>query len=150
MTDAVRVREILKRWEQCENVPEQSDIQTLLALDTGSDGFYTLLAASNRRSRDTFGSRGFVFAQIGLNAEPCSKNCAFCSMADSHYSMDTRWRKDTGQVRQEITRLLEQGIDDLFLMTTADFPPPGSSRVHAGRESNAPARGTPCRQYRRH
>ena len=43
-------------------------------------------------------------------------------MGKSHYSMDGRWQKTIPQVKQEIENLLTQGIDALFLMTTADFP----------------------------
>lgn len=98
------------------------EIAAVLAMPPQGDDFYRLLADSDQRSRTCFGSRGYVFAQIGLNAEPCSKNCAFCSMGSTHYSMDDRWQKDIPRMEDEIRLLLGQGIDDLFLMTTADFP----------------------------
>ena len=114
---------ILHRWRRHGSAgATEEEIATLLSCPPQGGLFFQLLAASDARSRTCFGSRGYVFAQIGLNAEPCSKNCAFCSMGGSHYSMDERWKKDIPQMNREILLLLEQGIDDLFLMTTADFP----------------------------
>jgi biotin synthase len=94
----------------------------LLNLDATVPDFYRLLAISNRISREKFKTRGYVFAQIGINAEPCPMNCAFCSMGGDHYVMDSRWSKDIATVQEEVGRLLAEGIDDLFLMTTADYP----------------------------
>lgn len=120
MTD---VAAILRRWRESEYAEiTEDEIAALLGMPPQEDSFYELLAASDARSRACFGSRGYVFAQIGLNAEPCSKNCAFCSMGASHYSMEARRQKNIPQMEQEIEDLLAQGIDDLFLMTTADFP----------------------------
>jgi biotin synthase len=100
----------------------REDAVALLGIDVHGPDFYRLLALSNRLSRDKFGNHGLVFAQIGINAEPCPINCAFCSMGRDHYAMDSEWRKDFPAVRAEVARLLEEGIDDLFLMTTADYP----------------------------
>lgn len=69
-----------------------------------------------------FKHKGFIFAQIGLNAEPCSVNCKFCSMGKSHYMMESTWRKDIDSIIAEAKDLVEEGINDLFLMTTADYP----------------------------
>lgn len=67
-----------------EALRDESEIRALLEIDVAGDDFYRLLALSNRLSRQCFGRRGYVFAQIGLNAEHCSKNCAFCSMGSTH------------------------------------------------------------------
>jgi hypothetical protein len=72
-------------------------------------------------SREKFGSRGYVFAQIGLNAEPCSVNCRFCSLGADHYSLDGHWQKDVSTLKEELNRLQKDGIDDFFLMSTADY-----------------------------
>lgn len=106
-----------------EALRDESEIRSLLEIDVAGDDFYRLLALSNRFSRQSFGDRGYVFAQIGLNAEPCSKNCAFCSMGSTHFALEAQWRKDVSIVRREVEFLVGQGIDALFLMTTADYPP---------------------------
>lgn len=93
----------------------------LLNIDNTSDEFYTLIKAANHMTREDFGGRGYVFAQIGLNAEPCSINCKFCSMAKDYYAMDDTWIKSDEEIYDEIKDIAKSGVDDLFLMTTADY-----------------------------
>ncbi len=130
---------ILHKWrEQGTTTATEEEITTLLGMSIYEDDFYDLLSISEARSRACYGSRGYVFAQIGINAEPCSKNCAFCSMGKSHYSMDGKWQKDIPQMKQEIENLLVQGIDALFLMTTADFPQEEALQFFAAARSILP------------
>ncbi len=96
------------------------EIIELLNIDTTSNDFYRLLAVSNALSRKKFHDHGYVFAQIGINAEPCSVNCKFCSLAADHYSLDSKWKKDLETLIDEVRRL-KNGYNDLFLMTTADY-----------------------------
>lgn len=74
----------------------EDEIIELLRINNFSSEYYDLLAASNALSRRKFGNRGYVFTQIGINAEPCPINCNFCSMAATHYSIiingRNRWR----------------------------------------------------------
>lgn len=98
------------------------EILSLLQTENGSQEFFDLLAQSNRLSKEKFGQKAYVFAQIGINAEPCPINCRFCSMGIDHYSLDETWRKSLEDLECELDRLQEQGIDDFFLMTTADYP----------------------------
>lgn len=95
---------------------------TLLHVENKSNDFYKLLSVANYLTRQKFHNKAYVFAQIGINAEPCTKNCKFCSMGKDHYSMESKWRKDYNSVSQEVGRLIAANIDDLFLMTTADYP----------------------------
>lgn len=99
-----------------------TEIIELLRIDTQSPEFYELLYVSNALSRRKFGNRGYVFTQIGINAGPCSVNCKFCSMAASHYSLDSRWEKTPGEICSMLSWLQESYFDDFFLMTTADYP----------------------------
>ena len=48
---------------------------TLLNIDNQSKVFYELIAKVNELSRKEYGDKGYIFAQIGLNSEPCSGNC---------------------------------------------------------------------------
>lgn len=93
----------------------------LLNIKNGSNKFYKLLNTANYLTRNEFNNKGYIFAQIGLNAEPCSVNCKFCSMGKDHYSLDNTWVKDTDTIINESINLTKEGIDDLFLMTTADY-----------------------------
>lgn len=101
---------------------ERDEALSLLQIDNKSDDFYKLISRSNAQSRKQYGNRGYVFAQIGMNAEPCSKNCGFCSLASSHYSIEGRWQKTEEEILPEVQQLLSEGMNDFFLMTTADYP----------------------------
>lgn len=97
------------------------EILNLLKIQNDSKEFYRLLSVSNELSRKKFKNKGYVFTQIGINAEPCSKNCRFCSMGLEHYSLDSEWKKDVDTIKQELTSLQDYQFDDFFLMTTADY-----------------------------
>jgi biotin synthase len=101
---------------------DKEEAVQLLKIENNSDEFYKLISAANYMTRSEYKNKGLVFAQIGINAEPCSKNCKFCSMGKEHYSMENTWRKGVDTIISEVTTLIDQGIDDLFLMTTADYP----------------------------
>ncbi len=100
---------------------EREEALTLLKVDNKSDEFYKLISLSNQQSRKQFGNKGFVFAQIGMNAEPCSQDCKFCSLGMSHYSIDNKWQKGINELKPEVQQLLNEGMNDFFLMTTADY-----------------------------
>ena len=93
----------------------------LLNIENGSTEFYELLNTANYLTRKEFNNKGYIFAQIGLNAEPCSVNCKFCSMGKDHYSLNDTWVKDLETIIEESINLTKEDIDDLFLMTTADY-----------------------------
>ena len=111
---------ILERIRMGNYNLSKGEIRELLEIENCSDEFYDLLYLSNKLSRSKFKNKGYVFAQIGINAEPCSKNCKFCSMGINHYSLDSKGQKDISIIESELSKLLAQGIDDFFLMTTAD------------------------------
>lgn len=101
----------------------KDEILTLLATDITSWNYYRLLHSAQDRAIRTFHGKGYIFAQIGLNAEPCSVNCHFCSMGAAHYSLGEQWRKTPQQIETEVKRIINTGaVSDLFLMTTADYP----------------------------
>jgi biotin synthase len=98
------------------------EIVELLNINNFSHEYFELLAVSNALSRRKFGNRGYVFTQIGINAEPCSRNCKFCSMGSSHYSVDSQWDKTAEEINETLSLLQMGYFDDFFLMTTADYP----------------------------
>lgn len=100
----------------------EGEIIELLRINNFGNDFYELLAVSNALSRRKFGSRGYVFTQIGINAEPCPINCKFCSMAADHYSMDAMWKKSANDLKTELSFLQKTYFDDFFMMTTANYP----------------------------
>ena len=108
------IKEILGK----ENLSYE-DIVALLQIDVNSEDFYYLLYKSNQYARTHF-SRGYIFTQIGLNTEPCSGNCKFCSMARDNYVSEAKWEMSKEELMARIERTPEY-VSDVFLMTTADY-----------------------------
>ena len=98
------------------------EVVKLLSVETTSAEYYRLLYLARKQSEESFGNRGYVFAQIGISAEPCSINCKFCSMAAEHYALPDRWQKSDDDIAEGIKRLVADGVNDIFLMTNADYP----------------------------
>ena len=115
------IGEILDKAKQGQLLNKEEAL-VLLHIDNNSPDFYQLISAANEMTRLEYNNKGFIFAQIGLNAEPCSANCKFCSMGKDHYTMDGVWKKDIESILLEVKSLIKGGINDLFLMTTADYP----------------------------
>lgn len=94
---------------------------SLLNIKNNSKDFYKLISLANEMTRSEFNNKAVIFAQIGLNAQPCSIDCKFCSMGKSHYAMENEWKKDKNSILLEAKSLIDNGINDLFLMSTADY-----------------------------
>ena len=99
-----------------------TDAVRLLEISSHSDDFYRLLSLANSLSRTEYGNKGYIFAQIGLNAEPCSGDCKFCSLAQSRFSVEYPYRLTADEAVKAGLDISKSGISDLFLMTTADYP----------------------------
>lgn len=112
---------ILNKIESKDFNLSDNEILELLNINNHSDEFYRLLSVSNKLSREKFGKKGYVFAQLGINAEPCSKNCRFCSLGIEHYSITDQWKKSLEEIKLEVEKLNEYNINDFFMMCTADY-----------------------------
>ena len=55
----------------------KADAMELLDINNGTEEYYQLLGLANRYSRKQFDGKGLIFAQIGLDAQPCEVNCNF-------------------------------------------------------------------------
>lgn len=98
---------------------------SLLNVENCSKDFYKIIEKANSLTREEYQNKAYIFAQIGLNAKPCSGNCKFCSMAANNYAMEEEFQKsmkDIDELKDMATGLVEAGTHDLFLMTTADYP----------------------------
>lgn len=115
------IKNILIKARQGQDLSKE-DALKLLNVKNGSEDFYELLSAANQLTREEFDNKGYVFAQIGINVEPCSVDCKFCSMGKSHFAMNETKKKSINEILEETNILIQDGVDDLFLMTTADYP----------------------------
>lgn len=101
---------------------ERQDALRLLEVATGSAEYYALLGAANAYARTAFRGRGVIFAQIGIDAQACGVNCKFCSLAADARRGQPACIKTLEETVELARELAASGIEDLFLMTTAEFP----------------------------
>jgi len=99
----------------------KEDAVGLLNIKNSSADFYRLLSIANGLSRAEYKNKGYIFAQIGINSEPCSGRCRFCSLSESGFSVGARFEKDLPQVVSEAQNIAKEKVEALFLMTTADY-----------------------------
>lgn len=99
----------------------KDDAVALLNIKNTSADFYKLIAKSNELSRKAYHNKGYIFAQIGINAEPCSGNCKFCSLAKDNFSVDGCYEKKLDDVIEQVKSIDLNLLSALFLMTTADY-----------------------------
>lgn len=119
----MKVQQILKEVQKRELTREEAI--KLLKIDNKGNEFYELIRTANQMTRAEYDNKAYIFSQIGLNANPCSKNCKFCSMAESNYVMEGEFRKtmdDIEEIKETVRQLVAAGTHDVFLMTTADYP----------------------------
>lgn len=117
------IQEILSTVDQRDLTCEEAVL--LLQTDNCSPEFYQIIEKANALSRKEYNNKAYIFSQIGLNAQPCSGNCKFCSMAACNYVMDQEFQKtsaDIDELKSTVDHLVKCGTHDIFLMTTADYP----------------------------
>lgn len=114
------LEEIFRKVDAKEDLTKKDAIE-LLETDVHSSEFYALLAKANALSRQEYGKKGYVFAQIGLNSEPCTGDCKFCSMGKSNFVVEQKTEKSLHEILNETNKAVAEKADALFLMTTADY-----------------------------
>lgn len=119
MTDLVQA--IIQKVDADIPLTKQ-DAVTLLQVDNYSSEFYHLISKANELSRREYKDKGYVFTQIGINSAPCSGNCQFCSLGRDNYAVGVISEKSKNEILEQVNNAVKQGIDALFLMTTADYP----------------------------
>ena len=114
------MQRILKKVDDGINLTKE-DAVALLDTHNHSNEYYQILSKANELSRKEYGDRGYVFVQIGLNSDTCSGNCKFCSLSKDFFSAESVVNKSEHEILGEARKAIQQNIDALFLMTTADY-----------------------------
>lgn len=114
------INSILNKFNNGE-VLDKKELCELLSIEIGSHDYYNLLFTANQYSRKTFSNKGIVFAQIGLDSQPCHINCRFCTLAKNSMKNKQCIVRSIDDVVNSAKVLSQSGIEDLFLMTTAEF-----------------------------
>lgn len=115
-----RWHDIFDKAEAAVQLSREDALQ-LLTIENGSREYYALLELANRDSRRRFEKRGYIFAQIGIEASPCPANCAFCSLAEDVFDTKNSFIMPVAAAEKLTEQLIEAGTDELFLMTTASY-----------------------------
>lgn len=78
---------------------------------------------SAARSMSTEAAQGLaeVHAQVGINAGPCPRNCAFCSFASCHGIFKTATVLGLEEIIERCDQFQQAGANAIYLMTTANF-----------------------------
>lgn len=114
------IEQILNRSRSGAHLDKEEAMQ-LLNIPLGSREYYRLLSEANAYSREAFQNKGLLFAQIGLDTQPCGINCKFCSLARDTYGDQPVCIQPLEKVVTLAKQIADSGISDLFLMTTAEF-----------------------------
>ena len=115
------VSEILARASDGGGISEE-DALRLLSVELHSREVYALMETANRMSRRRFGDKGEIHFHIGLNVEPCPKDCSFCSLT-RRAGIFTEKREFSAEQILDWARMAEaQSADALNLMTTGAYP----------------------------
>lgn len=99
----------------------KSDAITLLSVENKSPEFYKLISKANELSRTQYSDKGYIFTQIGINSDPCTGNCKFCSLSSKNYSVEKQDTKSLEDILSIIKTIDFMKVSALFLMTTADY-----------------------------
>lgn len=114
------IKEILKKVEEGIELSKEDAI-TLLQVDNTSTEFYQILSKANQKSREMYQNKGYIFAQMGLNAKPCTGNCKFCSLGIDNFVIKDEFEKSMEEIIETIQSINFNLVDSIFLMTTADY-----------------------------
>lgn len=100
----------------------REEIIALLEVPPNDQRRYGMMGAANRLTRELAGNGGVVAAQIGLNVQPCSADCAFCAYAVSTTQIHEGYELTESEVRERVRRFVAAGAHFISLMATADYP----------------------------
>ncbi len=105
----------------CKAPLTKEDAVALLSIDSRSADFYTLISKANELSRKQYKNKGYIFVQIGINSQPCSGKCKFCSIAQDNFCVEAQESKTREEILEQVRAIDFKKIAALFLMTTADY-----------------------------
>ena len=132
------LNDIFARIDRKEPLTKEEAIE-LLSIPNLSQDYYRLLARANQASKEDYGDKGYIFAQIGLDAQPCSGDCVFCSLACSNCGELEMEEKSTQEILNLVSRIDFTKVTAVFLMTTAEYDPEKFLEVGRAVRAHIPA-----------
>ncbi len=118
---APRFGEILKKAFE-GGVIDRDEALTLMGAEIHSREAYALMETANRMSRRLFGDKGEIHFHIGVNIEPCSMDCSFCSLTGKAGIFKEKQEFPEQQILDWARAAQAQSADALNIMTTGRYP----------------------------
>ncbi len=103
------------------NKPNADELAFLCAIDPLSAESFYLRWASRDLTMRASNNQAAVFAQIGLDANPCDGDCTFCSFAKSNSSWTSALEISIEQIVEYACTFDELGIHLISLMSTCSY-----------------------------
>jgi len=116
-----QIESILDKALAGEKINRQEALE-LMKVYENSNEMYALISAANTMTRQQFGDRGEVYAQVGINLWPCPKSCSFCSFGEKWNVIKSRIEFNLEEVVHRAKAFEDADANAIFLMTTADYP----------------------------
>ena len=110
---------ILEKAEAGEAL-SMDEISLLYALPANSPEAYLLRCAGNKRAMELADGKAEIHAQIGVDAGPCVKSCAFCSFAECNNPEGELKRTPLRAILDYAKAFQDAGANLLLLMSSAE------------------------------
>jgi len=117
---SLKVKHILDKAGDFAGISREEAL-FLLGLELHSKETYAVMQTANRLSREQFNGKGEIHFHIGLNVEPCSFNCLFCSLTTKAGIFKEKVEFPEEDILRWAKQGEEQSADALNLMTTGTF-----------------------------
>lgn len=93
----------------------------LLGIDPDSEAACFLGEGARRFADKVSGSKGRVWASIGLDYKPCAMNCRFCSFGEAFCKTNEAYSLTADEVIEHAGRFNADGVDWITLRTTENY-----------------------------
>ncbi len=113
------MKEIFRKIEE-NLILNRDDAFKLLNAEIFGNDYYRILNYANAYARKTFKNKGVIFAQIGIDAAPCSVNCQFCQLAADNFDNEHK-SMSIQEILDQALSVIKAGANEIFIMTTAEY-----------------------------
>ena len=97
------------------------DARKLLDIEPFSTESAYLQACARQLTFASSGGRALIYSQIGIDANPCPGNCAYCSFAVINNDWSDLAELSLDEILAYVSTLKEAGVHLVSLMTTANY-----------------------------
>jgi len=99
----------------------ETELASLLDVEPGSEQADALAHAREALARRGNGGLGYLYAQIGIDANPCPGNCHFCSFAACNGLVHGKAEVDFDQVFHVAELFARKGVHLISIMSSAAY-----------------------------